>query len=300
METAPLGDWICHLLKESEFVDSRGKGSNNVLTELQLNEFQNVKCLQLSDCDLVTHLLKRTHEVIKFPNLYELELQYLECLTHFCSDTVVGIEFPQLRIVNLCYLPEFQNLCPIANNSITDSNLLFHEKVSCPNLEELKITGAISISALCSHQLPTDYFTKLKTLYVSNCGKLRNLMSPSVAKGLLNLQVLCITNCESMEEVITKGEGIMTLFPQLEQLELHKLPKLGHFFMTEHALEFSFLKEVKIYNCPEMKTFVQQEIPMSTLSLKWENFDNKVKVDDLNKWIQQRFNYKVCLIPRVE
>ncbi|XP_015163107.1 probable disease resistance protein At4g27220 isoform X2 [Solanum tuberosum] len=37
-ETTPLGDWICHLLKESEFVYSTGKGSNNVLTELQLNK----------------------------------------------------------------------------------------------------------------------------------------------------------------------------------------------------------------------------------------------------------------------
>uniref|UniRef100_A0A0V0HGP0 Putative ovule protein n=1 Tax=Solanum chacoense TaxID=4108 RepID=A0A0V0HGP0_SOLCH len=161
----------------------------------------------------------------------------------------------------------------------------------CESMEEIIIWGPNSISALCSHQLPTAYFTKLQTLIVKNCGKLRNLMSPSVAKGLLNLQVLSIDNCESMEEVITKGEGIMTLFRLLKELDLIGLPKLGHFFLTEHALEFPFLTDVYIDDCPEMKTFVQQGISVSTPSLEWVNFDyEKVKVDDLNKWIQQRFN----------
>ncbi|KAG5583576.1 hypothetical protein H5410_054203 [Solanum commersonii] len=128
-------------------------------------------------------------------------------------------------------------------------------------------------------------------------GKLRNLMSPSVAKGLLNLQVLYIETCQSMEEVITKeeqqGEGVMTSFPLLDQLNLSGLPKLEHFFLTEHALEFPFLKEVHINRCPEMKTFVQQGISMSTQNLEWVIFDyEKLKVDDLNKLIQQRFNNK--------
>ncbi|XP_049396971.1 disease resistance protein UNI-like [Solanum stenotomum] len=282
-KTAPLGDWICHLLKESKFVSCRGKGSNNVLTELQLNEFQNVKFLRLFGCDLVTHLLKTTHEVIKFPNLYELQLVNLMCLTHICSDSVECIEFPQLQRMFFYGLPEFQNFRPTANNS----NPLFDEKVSCLNLEHLDICALKSISALCSYQLPTDYFTKLQTLRVSDCGKLRNLMSPSVARGLLNLQLLWIQYCQSMEEVITKGEGIMTLFPRLEHLTLTNLPKLGHFFMTEHTLEFPFLKEVIITDCPEMKTFVQHGIYVSTPILKC---DDEVKVDDLNKWIQQRSN----------
>uniref|UniRef100_A0A0V0GSM7 Putative disease resistance protein RPS2-like n=1 Tax=Solanum chacoense TaxID=4108 RepID=A0A0V0GSM7_SOLCH len=113
-------------------------------------------------------------------------------------------------------------------------------------------------------------------------------MSPSVAKGLLNLQVLWIQHCQSMEEVITKGEGIMTLFPRLEKLSC-QLPKLGHFFLTEHALEFPLLRIVSIRDCPGMKTFVQLGISVSTPILKC---DDEVKVDDLNKWIQQRFNNK--------
>ncbi|PHT81599.1 hypothetical protein T459_14614 [Capsicum annuum] len=157
---------------------------------------------------------------------------------------------------------------------------------------------ANSISALCSHQLPTAYFSKLKELGVQNCGKLRHLMSPSVARGLLNLRKLGIKGCQSMEEVITEveqqGEENMTnepLFPLLEELILDKLPKLGHFFLTKRALEFPFLRGVKIRKCPEMKIFVQQG-SVSTPRLKIVNNDDEVKVDDLNEWIHQRFNSK--------
>ncbi|KAL3326369.1 hypothetical protein AABB24_037179 [Solanum stoloniferum] len=307
-ETRPLGNWICHLLKESEFIDSTGEGSNNVLTELQLNKLQNVKCLHLSRCDLVAHLLKisgRRHDIIKFPNLYELELENLKCLTHFCSDTVEAIEFPQLRKMIFEELPKFKNFWPTANNSITNSNPLFHEKVSCLNLKELDINSS-NISALCSHQLPTAYFNKLETLEVKNCRKLRNLMSPSVTRGARNLRTLFIENCMSMEEVITEeeqqGEEIMTnepLFPLLKELKLEGLPKLGHFFLTKRALEFPFLREVKIEDCPEMKTFVQQGVSVSTPSLEWVNYDDRVEVDDLNEWIQQMFNSKICLVPQI-
>ncbi|KAM3288844.1 hypothetical protein P3S67_022274 [Capsicum chacoense] len=91
---------------------------------------------------------------------------------------------------------------------------MLNSKVSCPNLEVLELFNANSITALCSHQLPIAYFSKLKELTVHNCGKLRKLMSPSVARGLLNLQRLSIKECQSMEEVIAEeeqqGEEIMT------------------------------------------------------------------------------------------
>ena len=67
-------------------------------------------------------------------------------------------------------------------------------------------------------------------------------MSSSVARGALNLRILDIQDCESMKEVITEDEQreeLMKnepLFPLLENLELDRLPKLGHFFLREHAL----------------------------------------------------------------
>ncbi|KAH0706545.1 hypothetical protein KY285_011074 [Solanum tuberosum] len=88
-ETTPLSDWIRHLLKEREFIYSIRKGSNNVLTDDT----------------------------------------YRTSLGGHMNDNVEGIEFPRLRKMKFYRLPEFQNFWPIANNSITHSNPLFHEKV---------------------------------------------------------------------------------------------------------------------------------------------------------------------------
>ncbi|KAK4721765.1 hypothetical protein R3W88_011998 [Solanum pinnatisectum] len=121
-------------------------------------------------------------------------------------------------------------------------------------------------------------------------------MSPSVARGVLNVQILEITDCRSIEEAITEDEQqeeeIMTnepLFPLLEELKLQRLPKLRHFFLAKSALEFPFLRVVCIHDCPEMKTFVQQG-SVSTPSLKSVNNDDEVKVVDLNKVM---FNSKI-------
>ncbi|KAM3288841.1 hypothetical protein P3S67_022271 [Capsicum chacoense] len=72
------------------------------------------------------------------------------------------------------------------------------------------------------------------------------------------------------------------LIPRLKKLLLDDLPKLGHFILNKQALEFPFLREVEIFNCPEMKTFVQQG-SVSTPSLEIVNDDDEVKVDDLNE-----------------
>ncbi|PHT37315.1 hypothetical protein CQW23_25015 [Capsicum baccatum] len=241
-----------------------------------------------------------------FPQLEKLNLQNLPKLGHFVL-TTHALEFSSLKDVMIDICPEMKTFVQqgtastpsleIVNDDdelkVVDLNkAMFNSKVSCPNLQVLELYGDKSISTLCSHQLPMGYFSKLEKLEVENCGKLRNLISPLVASGLLNLRTLRIKECQSMEEVITEeeqqGEEIMTnkpsLFPMLEELILHKLPKLGHFFQTKRALEFPFLIRVMILECHEMKTFVQKG-SVSTPVLEIVN-------DDLNKWVQQSFNSK--------
>ncbi|PHT35791.1 hypothetical protein CQW23_23491 [Capsicum baccatum] len=108
-------------------------------------------------------------------------------------------------------------------------------------------------------------------------------MSPSVARGVLNLRILRISRCPSVEEVIKEeeqqGEEMTNerLFPLLEELCLYGLPKLRRFILTKYALKFPFLRDAKIVDCPEMKTFVQQG-SVSSASIERVNNDNEVKV----------------------
>ncbi|PHT71557.1 hypothetical protein T459_26661 [Capsicum annuum] len=83
-KSTPLGDWIRLLLRNSEVVCLEGKGTKNVVIELQ-----NVKDLRLADCDLLNiHCLNN----ILFTKLERLEvrvcyhLRHLFCVSLACPD----------------------------------------------------------------------------------------------------------------------------------------------------------------------------------------------------------------------
>ncbi|PHU05963.1 hypothetical protein BC332_26785 [Capsicum chinense] len=249
-ESTPLGDWIRLLLRNSEFVFSRGKGSKNVVVELQ-----NVKDLNVGFCDSLNIHCQNN---IPFPKLERLEVSYCDHLRH-----------------------------------------LFRASLACPDDEE-EVTLLRALSSLCYGKCISGDYQSSKI-----SGQEPTMQSPTqilflMKRGLLNLRTLWIQECQSMEEVITEeeqqGEEIMCnepLFPGLEELKLVDLPKLGHFILTRHALEFPFLKVVVIYECHEMKTFIQPGT-VSTLNLESVNNDDELKVIDLNKAM---FNSKVCLVP---
>ncbi|PHU06109.1 hypothetical protein BC332_26931 [Capsicum chinense] len=275
----------------------------------------NLQRLSIKECQSMEEVIaeeEQGEEIMTnerlFPLLDELILDKLPKLGHFFL-TKHTLEFPFLRAVQILDCPEMKtfvqqgyvntpSLKSINNDDeVKVIDTMFNSKVSYPNLKELELAGPNCITALCSHQLPMGYFSKLEKLEVRRCGELRNLMSPSVARDLLNLRTLRIEDCQSMEEVIIEeeeGEEIMSnevLFPLLEELILAELPKLGHFFLTKRALDFPFLIDVSIFECPKMKTFIQQGT-VSTLNLENGNNDDELKVVDLNKAM---FNSEVCL-----
>ncbi|CAB4321406.1 unnamed protein product [Prunus armeniaca] len=70
-------------------------------------------------------------------------------------------------------------------------------------------------------------FQNLTSLYVSDCNNLRNLLSPSITRGLENPKNLSISKCLKIEEIVTT-EVVETedngMLPQLSCLELSELP----------------------------------------------------------------------------
>ncbi|KAF3660629.1 putative disease resistance protein-like [Capsicum annuum] len=137
-ETDPLGDWICRLLRKSELVRSKGMGSKNVLTELQLDEFQNVKKLCLSRCDSLTHSRNICcQNNVPFPKLERLEVGECGGLHSVICTSLAGgsstitcpgddeemeishkthigpeiIKFPNLYMCELKFLPCLTHFC---------------------------------------------------------------------------------------------------------------------------------------------------------------------------------------------
>ena len=82
------------------------------------------------------------------------------------------------------------------------------------SLETLEVWNCKSLINLVPSSVS---FQNLDTLHVSSCSKLTSLISPSVAKTLVALQTLIISESHMMEEVvpieeISRKQQMMRLF----------------------------------------------------------------------------------------
>jgi hypothetical protein len=108
-------------------------------------------------------------------------------------------------------------------------------------------------------------FQNLRVLNVSNCYRIKHLLSPpSLAKMLVNLEGLIIRYCESMEEIIGGGQVTTQVddtvqkfvFPKLRHISLEYLKELRSFSPGEdHELIFPSLTELLIKQCPQLQKF---------------------------------------------
>nr|XP_011464414.1 PREDICTED: probable disease resistance protein At4g27220 isoform X2 [Fragaria vesca subsp. vesca]XP_011464415.1 PREDICTED: probable disease resistance protein At4g27220 isoform X2 [Fragaria vesca subsp. vesca] len=90
-------------------------------------------------------------------------------------------------------------------------------------------------------------FPYLTTLSVNRLNHLNLLLSFSMAKSLVELKHLEVSECVIMEEIVStrdqlNGENIDIVFCKLETLKLYDLPNLAR-FCTESSIELSLVKK---------------------------------------------------------
>ncbi|KAL7225440.1 hypothetical protein ACSBR1_020751 [Camellia fascicularis] len=181
---------------------------------------------------------------------------------------VDNIEFTQLKILQLYDLQNLVSIFPKVTTTMATSfehiqnpgQSLFNEKVAFPSLEELYLHGLENINEIWCNKLQTGSFDKLFRLYVSDCGSLRNMFYPFMARHLVHLKMLVIIRCSMMEEVVAKeeeegGRINRTPLPKLEYLELKDLPELKSFSHVTHDWELPLVEHITIIKCPKLKTF---------------------------------------------
>ncbi|KAG5555902.1 hypothetical protein RHGRI_006525 [Rhododendron griersonianum] len=115
--------------------------------------------------------------------------------------------FPLLRKLQLSNLPNLVSFFPNVNTTtLAKSNghlynpmqpqPLFNEKVAIPSLEYIELSGLQNVSDLWGSELPTNSFSKLKNLQVTDCTSLRNIPCISWFGDLNNttqgLQEVCL------------------------------------------------------------------------------------------------------------
>ncbi|XP_028769458.1 uncharacterized protein LOC114726904 [Neltuma alba] len=139
-------------------------------------------------------------------------------------------------------------------------------------------------------------FQKLRILKVEYCGNLKGILSPSMAKSLVQLQHLRVYGCQMMEEIVMKeaeeeSEGANKaeiLFPLLNRLELRHLPSLKCFCSESVDFELPFCEEMVIEKCPKMTTFSYGAVSIPKLSNIYKGSYEYVDImGDLNMTIYQ-------------
>ncbi|PHT59253.1 hypothetical protein CQW23_01616 [Capsicum baccatum] len=197
------------------------------LKDLSLGDCESVEQLLDTDVDFVATSgnfvfplleleslgrLSLWNDNITFAQLGRLDVRRCGSLQYLFSVSLAGSSFKHIDVTVACSYdgeeeiyrrkhigPEMKmvqvngTFYVCQKETLTDSNPFFDGKVSCPNLEWQRLENAESITARCSHKLPTGCFSKLEMLVIWNAEKLRSLVSPSVACGVLNLRILEIT-----------------------------------------------------------------------------------------------------------
>ncbi|XP_054780689.1 uncharacterized protein LOC129288216 [Prosopis cineraria] len=155
-------------------------------------------------------------------------------------------QLKELRLLE-SYLP--QNIC-------LENDGMFQR------VERLYIYDCHHLKNLLPSPVSFIYLTYLK---VWNCGKLKNLISSSTAKSLVELTVLKVAECEMMEEIITVEEnaedtGDEIVFGKLKILKLESLRDLTSFCNSKDKLVFGFpsLEKLIVSNCSKLENFCEK------------------------------------------
>ncbi|TYG52046.1 hypothetical protein ES288_D10G311100v1 [Gossypium darwinii] len=214
----------------------------------QLHCFEIKRCKSLREI-IFTEEIEEEEEmnnVICFPRLNSLHMDFLGNLISFCSGNY-KIEFPLLKELTIVGCPKLKEF--ISESSIESGmHTLFNEKVAVPSLETMRISKLSNVKMIFHTDLPPISFQHLRKLRVSGCEILKNLFPASIAKHLLQLEDLSISDC-GVEEIVSEGKGLEDQpvrfeFPKVSSLEVTSLKELKCFYKGQHAIVWPMLKKL--------------------------------------------------------
>ncbi|KAJ1380802.1 P-loop containing nucleoside triphosphate hydrolase [Sesbania bispinosa] len=301
----------CHLME----IFSYGSSYTPKLDEVTV-EIGNInKNIWMGDLNATASLCKR---ILAFQTSETLRwIKHDQCiLRYFTKEKEITVEGFQ-RLLNLVpsnVMHIFQNLKELTVKNCGSLVEVFESEGVDVKQKQARIH--YELEAMNLHSLPKLIhiwknhgevlgFHKLRILKVEHCGNLCSLLSPSIARSLVQLWHLRIYSCHMMEEITTKedeeSEGsenkATILFPMLNKLELRYLPNLKCFCSGTFNIELPSCDEMIIEKCPQMTTFCYGAVTTPKLPHIYKGSYEYVDVmGDLNMTIYHtNENLKVAL-----
>uniref|UniRef100_F6HU12 Disease resistance protein At4g27190-like leucine-rich repeats domain-containing protein n=1 Tax=Vitis vinifera TaxID=29760 RepID=F6HU12_VITVI len=196
--------------------------------------------------------------IAMWPNQLPLEsccklkrLQILSCnklLNVFPSNILKGLQ--SLENVNIYYCDSIEEIFDLGG--VNCEEIIPLGKLSLKGLNSLKSVWNKDPQGLVS-------FQNLWSLCIVDCPCLKCLFPVTIAKGLVQFNVLGIRKC-GVEEIVANenGDEIMSsLFPKLTSLILEELDKLKGFSRGKYIARWPHLKQLIMWKCNQVETLFQ-------------------------------------------
>ncbi|CAJ1964157.1 unnamed protein product [Sphenostylis stenocarpa] len=156
--------------------------------------FFKLKVIKVEKCNNMGCLFSKSM-IDGLPHLADLEVS--QCKSIKVIVLIEGeknpcMEFPELCSLTLQGLPALMSFCLSEGSSSTDTSPLFHEKVSCPNLETMVISKVSKLRTIWADWWYDvgNSFCKLKNVNITDCEKLTNVFPVCLSENLDNLKML--------------------------------------------------------------------------------------------------------------
>ncbi|XP_073305936.1 disease resistance protein At4g27190-like isoform X2 [Primulina huaijiensis] len=255
----------------------------------KINQFPDgmIEKIFVSDRDNIEEIFRDDgNRHIIFQELRELRLQDLSYLTTFYRGAE-SIKFPKLKELWIGNLQRLNSFVPIDSEPTHDHHSLHffcNKKVEIIGLKILNLSYfPDKISKIWCRHIPTSFFNNLENLFIYEVDGIKNLISSSIAKDLVNLKRLDINHCKEMIDVIEDETHVPvnSVFPNLEYLAIRYNCKLRSFCQWKHAFELPSLVTAQIDDCPLMKIFTLGSLNTPKLYRFRINYEY-IEMKDLN------------------
>ncbi|CAA2974652.1 disease resistance At4g27190-like [Olea europaea subsp. europaea] len=310
-----LSVWNCEALEEITGTEEEGVEENIVmdakrnevidmlqfpkLKGLHLNSLRNLKSFRSESNN--DGILRALFNQVNLPNMEKLTVYGLHCVK------LLGKEMPITSLHKLTALKVWKcaKLLTIAESDSIQllQNLTDLRVVECDALkvlfdfEDIKVTNDDAknnmlgrLTKLQLYSLPElvhiirmvskgiCVLQNLTDLRVKECKSLKCLFSPSMASSLVALDILEVSNCASIEEIIGKEEegtsnikiveGMETkiVFPNMKHLVLKNLPSIQMFCSQNYELSFPSMENLTVEQCPNMTKLSPRPLSAPKLS----------------------------------